>query len=78
MSLTNDGIFIHLPDDDPIELARTSEITDALADIRKTHEVAENWILVPDPDVGYELVIGAIDAARAASFTYVTVAGGVK
>ena len=69
---------MHIPEDEPFELSGVAELTEVLNQIRRDHLVSENWILVPDSNVGYDVLIGAIDAARAAEFSYVTVAGGAK
>ena len=74
--LYKDGIRIELPDHDHLEVDTIQGITAALNAIRKEHPSNGNWILVPSADVLFDDLVGAMDAARAAQFPYVTIAGG--
>jgi len=73
-----DGVRILVEEDEPVELADIGDITAALGEIRRHHQVNGNWILVPDSRTKLEQVTRAMDAARAAEFAYVIVAGGAQ
>jgi len=57
-------------------------LTAALTVVKHAHPHAENLILVPSSRAPYEVIIGAMDAARAdgarALFPYVVIAGGAE
>ena len=76
LKVTEDGVWLTAQDDALIELDDIASITEAMADFAKRHKVNGEWILVPDSDVEYTVIVQAIDAARAASFEFVTIAGG--
>jgi len=74
--LTENRIWIEIEDHEDIEVTGIADITVALLEVRQDHAVNGNWIVAPGVDVPFNDVVKAIDAARAAQFPNVMVAGG--
>jgi len=74
--LLPDHIEIHVDGDDAIVVNDVSDLAEALRAVSKDHEVNGSWILSADSRTLLERMVAAMDAARAANFRSVTLAGG--
>ena len=73
--LSENRIWIEIEDHEDIEVTGIADITVTLLDVRQSHPVNGSWIIAPSVDVPFNDVVKAIDAARAAQFPNVMVAG---
>ena len=74
--MTQEQIWIQVPNHDDVEVANVPAITAALDALRKEHKTQGNVVLAPAPNIPFDDMVGAMDAARAAQFPNVTVASG--
>jgi len=74
--LDRGGARLQLPEHEPVYVGPIEGLTRVLDALREDHPVDDSWILMPSADVEYNEMVRAIDAAAAARFTEVSVAGG--